>query len=81
MNFRKLLLNRCQKEFEKDKDDDEVFEKKQKELDAATMVIAQICIKTLQFCRIYIFNTLTVAFKAKVRFCFIPAARREDASK
>lgn len=37
VNFRKLLLNRCQKEFEKDKDDDEVFEKKQKELDAATM--------------------------------------------
>ncbi|KAM9315869.1 eukaryotic translation initiation factor 4 gamma 1 isoform 1-T2 [Gastrophryne carolinensis] len=35
VNFRKLLLNRCQKEFEKDKDDDEVFEKKQKELDAA----------------------------------------------
>ncbi|XP_068137423.1 eukaryotic translation initiation factor 4 gamma 1 isoform X2 [Hyperolius riggenbachi] len=36
VNFRKLLLNRCQKEFEKDKDDDEVFEKKQKELDAAS---------------------------------------------
>ncbi|KAK7155995.1 hypothetical protein R3I94_006155 [Phoxinus phoxinus] len=36
VNFRKLLLNRCQKEFEKDKDDDEAFEKKQKELDAAT---------------------------------------------
>ncbi|KAM4771361.1 eukaryotic translation initiation factor 4 gamma 1 isoform 2-T2 [Rhinophrynus dorsalis] len=35
VNFRKLLLNRCQKEFEKDKDDDEVFEKKQKEMDAA----------------------------------------------
>ncbi|XP_016111957.1 eukaryotic translation initiation factor 4 gamma 1-like [Sinocyclocheilus grahami] len=37
VNFRKLLLNRCQKEFEKDKDDDETFEKKQKELDAATV--------------------------------------------
>uniref|UniRef100_A0A7N8X7Z7 Eukaryotic translation initiation factor 4 gamma 1-like n=1 Tax=Mastacembelus armatus TaxID=205130 RepID=A0A7N8X7Z7_9TELE len=36
VNFRKLLLNRCQKEFEKDKDDDEVFEKKQKELEAAS---------------------------------------------
>uniref|UniRef100_A0A8C5N9J9 Eukaryotic translation initiation factor 4 gamma 1-like n=1 Tax=Gouania willdenowi TaxID=441366 RepID=A0A8C5N9J9_GOUWI len=35
-DFRKLLLNRCQKEFEKDKDDDEIFEKKQKELDAAS---------------------------------------------
>ncbi|XP_056421627.1 eukaryotic translation initiation factor 4 gamma 1 isoform X2 [Hyla sarda] len=35
VNFRKLLLNRCQKEFEKDKDDDEVFEKKQKEMEAA----------------------------------------------
>ncbi|XP_059417000.1 E3 ubiquitin/ISG15 ligase TRIM25-like isoform X7 [Carassius carassius] len=34
VNFRKLLLNYCQKEFEKDKDD-ETFEK-QKELDAAT---------------------------------------------
>ncbi len=38
MNFRKLLLNRCQKEFEKDKDDDEIFEQKQKEMDAATEV-------------------------------------------
>lgn len=38
VNFRKLLLNRCQKEFEKDKDDDEIFEKKQKELDASTEV-------------------------------------------
>uniref|UniRef100_A0A4W4EYJ7 Eukaryotic translation initiation factor 4 gamma 3 n=1 Tax=Electrophorus electricus TaxID=8005 RepID=A0A4W4EYJ7_ELEEL len=28
VNFRKLLLNRCQKEFEKDKVDDDVFEKK-----------------------------------------------------
>lgn len=35
VNFRKLLLNRCQKEFEKDKDDDEIFEKKQKEMEAA----------------------------------------------
>ncbi|CAI5641219.1 unnamed protein product [Oreochromis niloticus] len=35
VNFRKLLLNRCQKEFEKDQDDDEIFERKQKELDAA----------------------------------------------
>lgn len=39
VNFRKLLLNRCQKEFEKDKDDDEIFEQKQKELDAAAEVI------------------------------------------
>ncbi|XP_016114207.1 eukaryotic translation initiation factor 4 gamma 1-like [Sinocyclocheilus grahami] len=35
INFRKLLLNRCQIEFEKNKDDDETFEK-QKKLDAAT---------------------------------------------
>ncbi|XP_053509252.1 LOW QUALITY PROTEIN: eukaryotic translation initiation factor 4 gamma 1-like [Ictalurus furcatus] len=34
VTFRKLLLNRCQKEFGKDKDDDEIFE--QKELDTAT---------------------------------------------
>uniref|UniRef100_A0A8C5GC40 Eukaryotic translation initiation factor 4 gamma 1-like n=1 Tax=Gouania willdenowi TaxID=441366 RepID=A0A8C5GC40_GOUWI len=33
-NFLYLLLNRCQKEFEKDQDDDEIFEKKQKELEA-----------------------------------------------
>lgn len=38
MNFRKLLLNRCQKEFEKDQDDDEIFERKQKELEAAKEV-------------------------------------------
>uniref|UniRef100_A0A667YGZ8 Eukaryotic translation initiation factor 4 gamma 3 n=1 Tax=Myripristis murdjan TaxID=586833 RepID=A0A667YGZ8_9TELE len=31
VNFRKLLLNRCQKEFEKDKVDDVVFERKQKD--------------------------------------------------
>ncbi|XP_044059610.1 eukaryotic translation initiation factor 4 gamma 1-like [Siniperca chuatsi] len=37
VNFRKLLLNRCQKEFEKDKDDDVIFEKKQKELEASSV--------------------------------------------
>uniref|UniRef100_A0A673JLF5 Eukaryotic translation initiation factor 4 gamma 3-like n=1 Tax=Sinocyclocheilus rhinocerous TaxID=307959 RepID=A0A673JLF5_9TELE len=36
VNFRKLLLNRCQKEFEKDKVDDDIFEKKHRELEAAT---------------------------------------------
>ncbi|KAG7324487.1 hypothetical protein KOW79_012503 [Hemibagrus wyckioides] len=36
VNFRRLLLNRCQKEFEKDKDNNEIFQQKQKELDAAT---------------------------------------------
>lgn len=35
VNFRKLLLNRCQKEFEKDKANDDVFEKKQRELETA----------------------------------------------
>ncbi|XP_034170013.2 eukaryotic translation initiation factor 4 gamma 3 isoform X3 [Pangasianodon hypophthalmus] len=35
VNFRKLLLNRCQKEFERDKMDDAVFERKRKELDCA----------------------------------------------
>ncbi|XP_069096178.1 eukaryotic translation initiation factor 4 gamma 3 isoform X13 [Pleurodeles waltl] len=35
VNFRKLLLNRCQKEFEKDKVDDDVFERKQKELESS----------------------------------------------
>ncbi|XP_043919098.1 eukaryotic translation initiation factor 4 gamma 3 isoform X3 [Protopterus annectens] len=38
VTFRKLLLNRCQKEFEKDKADDDIFEKKQKELDAASTI-------------------------------------------
>ncbi|KAK2822412.1 hypothetical protein Q5P01_022477 [Channa striata] len=33
LNFRKLLLNRCQKEFEKDLD--EIFEREQKQLEAA----------------------------------------------
>ncbi|XP_078266306.1 eukaryotic translation initiation factor 4 gamma 1a [Rhinoraja longicauda] len=37
VNFRKLLLNRCQKEFEKDKDDDAEIDKKQKEIDASVM--------------------------------------------
>uniref|UniRef100_A0A672T6P5 Eukaryotic translation initiation factor 4 gamma 3 n=1 Tax=Sinocyclocheilus grahami TaxID=75366 RepID=A0A672T6P5_SINGR len=36
VNFRKLLLNRCQKEFERDKVDDVVLERKQKELDSPT---------------------------------------------
>nr|XP_015192555.1 PREDICTED: eukaryotic translation initiation factor 4 gamma 3 isoform X3 [Lepisosteus oculatus] len=36
VNFRKLLLNRCQKEFERDKVDDDVFERKQKELESAS---------------------------------------------
>ncbi|XP_053279002.1 eukaryotic translation initiation factor 4 gamma 3 [Pleuronectes platessa] len=35
VSFIKLLLSRCQKEFEKDKDDDVVFRTKQKELDSA----------------------------------------------
>ncbi|XP_053285555.1 eukaryotic translation initiation factor 4 gamma 3-like [Pleuronectes platessa] len=35
VNFQKLLLSRCQKEFERDKVDDVVFERKQKELDSA----------------------------------------------
>ncbi|XP_053272694.1 eukaryotic translation initiation factor 4 gamma 3 [Pleuronectes platessa] len=38
VNFQKLLLSRCQKEFEKDKVDDVVFERKQKELDSAASV-------------------------------------------
>ncbi|XP_078522295.1 eukaryotic translation initiation factor 4 gamma 1-like [Lissotriton helveticus] len=37
LNFRKLLLNRCQKEFEKDEDDAEVFQKKQLEMDTAVL--------------------------------------------
>lgn len=35
VNFRKLLLNRCQKEFEKDQDDDEILDRKQKEMEAS----------------------------------------------
>ncbi|XP_056656657.1 eukaryotic translation initiation factor 4 gamma 1-like [Monodelphis domestica] len=37
INFRKLLLTRCQKEFEKDKNDNKEFEKKQKEMNEAAM--------------------------------------------
>lgn len=48
VNFRKLLLNRCQKEFEKDKADDDVFEKKQKELEAATTVSCVFLRKILE---------------------------------
>uniref|UniRef100_A0A4W3H6T3 Eukaryotic translation initiation factor 4 gamma, 3b n=1 Tax=Callorhinchus milii TaxID=7868 RepID=A0A4W3H6T3_CALMI len=36
VNFRKLLLNRCQKEFEKDKAEDIFNEKRQKEIDASS---------------------------------------------
>ncbi|XP_051934763.1 eukaryotic translation initiation factor 4 gamma 1-like isoform X7 [Hippocampus zosterae] len=39
VNFRKLLLNRCQNEFEKDKYDNEIFERKQRELEAAEGVL------------------------------------------
>uniref|UniRef100_A0A671XZL3 Eukaryotic translation initiation factor 4 gamma 1 n=1 Tax=Sparus aurata TaxID=8175 RepID=A0A671XZL3_SPAAU len=48
VNFRKLLLNRCQKEFEKDKDDDVIFEKKQRELEAASEGEKQRLIEELQ---------------------------------
>ncbi|XP_069369044.1 eukaryotic translation initiation factor 4 gamma 1-like [Paralichthys olivaceus] len=36
VTFNKLLLLRCQKEFEKDKDDNEILKKKQEELEAAS---------------------------------------------
>ena len=62
MNFRKLLLNRCQKEFEKDQVDDEIFERKQKELDAATVV--QYCLKKSQF-RVFVYA------QNKLSWCFI----------
>lgn len=48
VNFRKLLLNRCQKEFEKDKVNDDVFEKKQRELEAAASV-STVPLKRLSF--------------------------------
>lgn len=55
MNFRKLLLNRCQKEFEKDQDDDEILEKKQKELEAAKDVRNVLCILLSQPPRFFVF--------------------------
>lgn len=58
MNFRKLLLNRCQKEFERDQDDDEIFEKKQKELDAAkdvSMMFHFACTNYIVYMRRFIF--------------------------
>ena len=36
--FRTLLLNRCQREFQKDASDDEDMKKRQEEIDAATSV-------------------------------------------
>lgn len=61
MNFRKLLLNRCQKEFERDQDDDEIFEKKQKELDAAkdvSMMFHFACTNYIVYMRRFIFFIL-----------------------
>lgn len=49
VNFRKLLLNRCQKEFEKDKADDVVFERKQKELDSAASVCGFLLLSVFWF--------------------------------
>ncbi len=65
VNFRKLLLNRCQKEFEKDKDDDEIFEQKQKEMDAATEVTyCHICKQSTLYkvYEIVLLNIKTVLF-------------------
>lgn len=50
MNFRKVLLNRCQKEFEKDKDDDEIIERKRKDLESASEV--PLLRKGKHFCRV-----------------------------
>lgn len=45
--FRILLLNRCQREFEKDNTDEQEFKEKQKAIDAATDVsIASLIILT-----------------------------------
>ena len=38
VNFRKLLLNRCQKEFEKDKDKDDVLLQMKKAIEEAETV-------------------------------------------
>lgn len=35
VKFHKVLLSRCQEEFERDRDDDEMLKKKQKGLEAA----------------------------------------------
>lgn len=50
MNFRKVLLNRCQKEFEKDKDDDEIIERKRKDLESASEVA--LLWKEKHFCHV-----------------------------
>lgn len=50
VTFRKLLLNRCQKEFEKDQDDDEFLDKKQKEMEAAKDVRNHVCRCVAHFC-------------------------------
>ncbi|XP_062279077.1 eukaryotic translation initiation factor 4 gamma 1-like [Scomber scombrus] len=48
VNFYKLLLNRCQREFEKDKYDDEAFKKKQQELVAASREERQWLVEELE---------------------------------
>uniref|UniRef100_H3D9X4 Eukaryotic translation initiation factor 4 gamma 1 n=1 Tax=Tetraodon nigroviridis TaxID=99883 RepID=H3D9X4_TETNG len=48
VNFRKVLLNRCQKEFEKDKDDDEIIERKRKDLESASEDEKQRLVEELQ---------------------------------
>lgn len=55
VNFRKLLLNRCQKEFERDKMDDVVFERKQKELDSATSVCVLSLVNIMSFIFFYVY--------------------------
>ena len=43
--FRALLVNRCQIEFEKDRDDENDFAQKQKEIDEAeTVSLSLVCI-------------------------------------
>lgn len=70
-NFRKLLLNRCQKEFEKDQDDDEIFEKKQKELDAAKDV-------SCYFSLVHLCFDLTLVLTSLNIFSFTCASKGEE---
>lgn len=43
VNFRSLLLDRCQKEFEREKNDSETLDRKQSELDSAKDVGDVVC--------------------------------------
>lgn len=50
MNFRALLLTRCQREFEKDKDTELDMSRRQEEIDKAeTVILVYVCFIIVEF--------------------------------